>query len=77
MPIREQGGLYGTRKPSNKENVIIKLAAEGLSAKEIGEKIGISAHVVKNRLCVIYDKLGVWNRVELTLWYLLHQRIEV
>lgn len=25
--------------------------------------------MVKNYLRVIYDKLGVWNRVELALWY--------
>jgi DNA-binding NarL/FixJ family response regulator len=24
---------------------------------------------VKNYLRVIYDKLGLWNRVELALWY--------
>ena len=27
--------------------------------------IGITEHVVKNYLLVIYDKLGLWNRVEL------------
>ena len=26
-------------------------------------------YVVKNHLKVIYDKLGIWNRVELALWY--------
>jgi DNA-binding CsgD family transcriptional regulator len=25
--------------------------------------------VVKNHLRHIYDKLGLWNRVELALWY--------
>jgi DNA-binding CsgD family transcriptional regulator len=25
--------------------------------------------VVKNYLRLIYDKLGLWNRVELALWY--------
>jgi DNA-binding NarL/FixJ family response regulator len=32
-------------------------------------KIGTTEHVVKNYLRVIYDKLGLWNRVELALWY--------
>ncbi len=31
--------------------------------------IGTTEHVVKNYLRVIYDKLGLWNRVELALWY--------
>lgn len=28
-----------------------------------------SEHVIKNLLRSIYDKLGLWNRVELALWY--------
>jgi DNA-binding CsgD family transcriptional regulator len=31
--------------------------------------MGTTEHVVKNYLRVIYDKLGLWNRVELALWY--------
>ncbi len=31
--------------------------------------IGKSQETVKNYLRIIYDKLGVWNRVELALWY--------
>ena len=37
--------------------------------KEVADKIGTTEHVVKNYLRVIYDKLGLWNRVELALWY--------
>jgi len=43
--------------------------AEGLKNKEVAEAIGTTEHVVKNYLRVIYDKLGLWNRVELALWY--------
>jgi len=35
----------------------------------VAELLGISEHVVKNYLRVVYDKLGLWNRVELALWY--------
>jgi DNA-binding CsgD family transcriptional regulator len=28
---------------------------------------------VKNYLRLIYDKLGLWNRVELALWYVARQ----
>ena len=31
--------------------------------------IGTSEHVIKNYLKGIFDKLGLWNRVELALWY--------
>lgn len=36
---------------------------------EVGAALGTTEHVVKNYLRRIYDKLGLWNRVELALWY--------
>jgi len=60
---------YGSRIPSEREHRVIQLVADGLKNKEVGEILGISEHVVKNYLRVIYDKLGLWNRVELALWY--------
>jgi DNA-binding NarL/FixJ family response regulator len=60
---------YGTRTPNEREHRIIQLVAEGLKNKEVADAIGTTEHVVKNYLRVIYDKLGLWNRVELALWY--------
>ena len=60
---------YGTRIPSEREQRVIQLVAEGLKNREVAEAIGTTEHVVKNYLRVIYDKLGLWNRVELALWY--------
>jgi DNA-binding NarL/FixJ family response regulator len=40
-----------------------------LKNSEVANEIGTTEHVVKNYLRVIYDKLGLWNRVELALWY--------
>jgi len=60
---------YGTRVPSEREQRVIQLVAEGLKNREVAEAIGTTEHVVKNYLRVIYDKLGLWNRVELALWY--------
>jgi DNA-binding NarL/FixJ family response regulator len=60
---------YGPRTPSEREYRIIELVAEGLKNKEVAETIGTTEHVVKNYLRLIYDKLGLWNRVELALWY--------
>jgi DNA-binding NarL/FixJ family response regulator len=62
-------GRYGTRVPSEREQRVIQLVAQGLKNKEVAEAIGTTEHVVKNYLRVIYDKLGLWNRVELALWY--------
>ena len=60
---------YGNRTPNEREHRVIQLVAEGLKNKEVAEAIGTTEHVVKNYLRVIYDKLGLWNRVELALWY--------
>jgi DNA-binding NarL/FixJ family response regulator len=60
---------YGNRIPNERELRVIELVAQGLKNGEVAEAIGISECVVKNYLRVIYDKLGVWNRVELALWY--------
>jgi DNA-binding NarL/FixJ family response regulator len=60
---------YGTRVPSEREQRVIQLVAQGLKNREVAQEIGTTEHVVKNYLRVIYDKLGLWNRVELALWY--------
>jgi DNA-binding NarL/FixJ family response regulator len=62
-------GRYGTRVPSERERRVIQLVAQGLKNREVAQAIGTTEHVVKNYLRVIYDKLGLWNRVELALWY--------
>jgi DNA-binding NarL/FixJ family response regulator len=63
------GELYGKRIPNEREQRVIELVAQGLKNSEVAEVIGTTEHVVKNYLRVIYDKLGLWNRVELALWY--------
>lgn len=61
--------LYGSRTPTSREERVIRLVANGLKNKNIAIEIGTTENVVKNYLRVIYDKLGVWNRTELALWY--------
>jgi DNA-binding NarL/FixJ family response regulator len=60
---------YGKRIPNQREQRVIALVAQGLKNREVAANIGTTEHVVKNYLRVIYDKLGLWNRVELALWY--------
>jgi DNA-binding NarL/FixJ family response regulator len=60
---------YGKRIPNEREQRVIELVAQGLKNRDIARSIGTTEHVVKNYLRVIYDKLGLWNRVELALWY--------
>ena len=60
---------YGKRTPSEREQLVIELVAQGLKNKEVADAIGTTEHVIKNYLRSIYDQLGLWNRVELALWY--------
>ena len=57
------------RLPTQREQRVIELVAQGLKNSEVAQIIGTTEHVVKNYLRAIYDKLGLWNRVELALWY--------
>ena len=61
--------LDRTRKLSRRQRRVVALVAQGLKNREIATKLGIGAHVVRNYISAIYDKIGVNNRVELALWY--------
>lgn len=50
---------------SAREREVALLAAERLSAREIGERLGSSAKTVTNQLASVYRKLGVSGRAEL------------
>jgi DNA-binding NarL/FixJ family response regulator len=63
------GAATSRRGPNEREQYIIQRVAEGCKNREIANSLGTTEHVVKNYLRVIYDKLGLWNRVELALWY--------
>jgi DNA-binding NarL/FixJ family response regulator len=62
-------GETANHGPSEREQLIIQRVAEGCKNREIAAALGTTEHMVKNYLRSIYDKLGMWNRVELALWY--------
>jgi DNA-binding CsgD family transcriptional regulator len=59
----------GARALSRRQRRVIELVAQGLKNREIVIELGIAEPVVKKYLREIYAKIGVSNRVELTLWY--------
>ena len=51
---------------------ITTLVWEGRTNPEIAYVLGTSEQVVKNHLRGIFDKLGVWSRLELALYVAAH-----
>ncbi len=60
----------GTRPLSKREEEIARLVAEGLSNRQISERLSLSEHTIKNYLFRVFEKLGVGTRVELALYAL-------
>jgi len=54
---------YGALNP--RQQRIAELAGLGYTNGEIGGELGITESAVKSALHVIFDRLGIWNRVEL------------
>lgn len=55
---------------------VVVAVASGITNKEIAQQLSISVHTVKHHITNIFDKLGVYNRLELTLFALHHKLIE-
>ncbi len=55
-----------------KEIQIAILVWEGLTNREIGKIQGTTEQVIKNHLRSIFDKIGVWSRLELAMYVAGH-----
>jgi two-component system, NarL family, nitrate/nitrite response regulator NarL len=60
---------------TEREMAVVRCVADGLTNKEVGAKLGLSQHTVKNYLFRIFDKLKVSSRVEL-IYYAMSQSAE-
>lgn len=68
-PIRLQSAS-GNPLLSARELDVVRCLAEGLSNREIGQRLTLTEHTVKNYLFRIFDKLGVSSRIEVVLYAL-------
>jgi two-component system, NarL family, nitrate/nitrite response regulator NarL len=50
---------------SKRELEVVRCLAEGLTNREIADRLGLSQHTIKNYLFRVFDKLGVSSRLEL------------
>jgi two-component system nitrate/nitrite response regulator NarL len=70
--VKPGGGLL---QLTNRESQVVNLLAEGMSTREISQKLEVTEHTIRNYLCSIYDKLGVSSRVELALYAVAREDI--
>ncbi len=71
--LTDSPGSANSRPLSKREEEIARLVAEGLSNRQISDRLGLSEHTIKNYLFRVFEKLGVATRVELAL-YALNRR---
>jgi two-component system nitrate/nitrite response regulator NarL len=67
-PLRVVKPGGGMRLLTPREAEVVQHLAEGMSTRELSQKVGVTEHTIRNYLCNIYDKLGVSTRVELALY---------
>ena len=65
-PADPEAERVATLTPRERE--VVALVGEGLKNEQIAERLYVSEKTVRNNLTVIYDKLGVSNRLELILF---------
>ncbi len=71
--------LNSTRRPAltGREIEVLQSVAEGLTSKEIGERLFISENTVKNHVRNILDKLGLRSRNEAVMYALREELISI
>ncbi len=57
---------------NSREIKVATLVWQGRTNPEIAGLLGTSEQVVKNQLRSVFDKLGVWSRLELALYVASH-----
>ncbi|MDY6868257.1 MAG: LuxR C-terminal-related transcriptional regulator [Chloroflexota bacterium] len=62
---------------SGREKEILELVAEGLTNREIAQRLSISHNTVKVHLSNIFEKIGVSSRTEATVYAIEHRIVDV
>jgi|SRR5580704_1411193 two-component system nitrate/nitrite response regulator NarL len=72
VPSLRMVNARGLRLLTPREEQVVALVADGLSNRGVARELGLSEHTVKKYLFHIFDKLGIFSRVELTLYAMNH-----
>jgi DNA-binding NarL/FixJ family response regulator len=70
--LREEGDASRPDGLTAREVEILKLVAEGLSSKEIGERLVLSVRTVERHITNVYDKIGAHSRAQATAYAIGH-----
>lgn len=62
----------GSSDLTEKERAMLQMLAEGLSNKEIAQRLNYAQSTVKNRLSIIFEKLGVSDRTQAAIYAITH-----
>ena len=80
-PLLRQSLLNGKEKDDNtltkREVQVLKLLAEGMYNREIGEKLFISEKTVKNHVSSIFKKIGVTDRTQAAVYAIKNNMVEI
>jgi DNA-binding NarL/FixJ family response regulator len=71
MPFRESGAI------TEREKEVLKMLVAGYSNKEIGKPLGIVERTVKAHIAKMMRKVGVQNRIELSVHALTHSLVSL
>ena len=53
---------------TNAERKVLDLIGDGLSNREIGEKLGVAEKTVKNHITSLLSKMGLQRRTQVAAW---------
>jgi DNA-binding NarL/FixJ family response regulator len=69
---RVRTAAAGLQSLSRREMDVVHSIVQGLTNREIAERLGLSQHTIKNYLFRVFDKLGISSRLELMSVALAH-----
>jgi len=69
---QESSKSYGL---TPREMQVVNMIVAGFSNREIARKLGVSEQTIKHHLTSSFDKLGVYNRLELALFAVDHRLV--
>jgi len=62
---------------TKREHEVLKLVAQGMFNKEIGEQMGISERTVKNHISSIFKKIDVADRTQAAVFAIKNNLVEI